>query len=111
MFVSFCHKLDALCNFHYTPKAPAVEIEVVKNVPAISMEEVLPTAVNDRVMKAPEEIYNKKHGRCVCVCMCAWHTSAVCCREHAVVCRRSLSLCVDSSSIVCIFVSSCNMTV
>ncbi len=67
LFKSLCHKLDALSNFHYTPKAPAVDIEVVKNVPAITMEEILPMAVNDRVMKAPEEIFNKKHGRFVCL--------------------------------------------
>ena len=109
MFVSFCHKLDALCNFHYTPKAPAVEIEVVKNVPAISMEEVLPTAVNDRVMKAPEEIYNKKHGRCVCVCVL--DIPPPCAVLSTPSCAEGIYLCVwiAALSFACVYL--CNVTV
>jgi hypothetical protein len=64
IFAVLCNKLDALSNFHFTPKLPSAEIEVVKNVAAISMEEILPMAVNDRVTAAPEEVYEKKRGRC-----------------------------------------------
>jgi U3 small nucleolar RNA-associated protein MPP10 len=66
VFTALCHKLDALSNFHYTPKAPSAEIQVVANVPAISMEEILPMATSEKIRQAPEEVFDKKHGRCVC---------------------------------------------
>ncbi|CAN0389567.1 unnamed protein product, partial [Hapterophycus canaliculatus] len=63
MFAKLCGKLDALCNFHYTPKAAIPEMKVQADVAAIAMEEVLPSSVADAEALAPEELYNKKRGR------------------------------------------------
>ena len=49
-------KLDALSNFRYTPKPFKYEPIVIKNVPAVSVEEVIPTAMSTSTRLAPEEI-------------------------------------------------------
>jgi len=58
-------KLDALANFHYTPKPVVQDVKIVSNVPALSLEEAIPAAVSDAALLAPQEVEAKRRGELV----------------------------------------------
>ncbi|KAI0335305.1 Mpp10 protein [Cubamyces sp. BRFM 1775] len=57
LWENICGKLDALCNAHFTPKAPKATITTVANVAAATLESALPTTKATTTMLAPEEVY------------------------------------------------------
>jgi U3 small nucleolar RNA-associated protein MPP10 len=62
LFKELCYKLDALSNYHFTPKPPQAELTVVgtAETAAIDMEEILPVHVSDAQVLAPQEIFEGK---------------------------------------------------
>ncbi|KAK3170952.1 hypothetical protein OEA41_003036 [Lepraria neglecta] len=59
-------KLDALSSWHYKPKPPSASINIVADVPTISMEDARPAASGDmggESMLAPQEVYKAGEGR------------------------------------------------
>jgi len=61
LFNRLSQKLDALSHFHFAPK-PAVEELAVKDVPALAVEEVGPSATSLAAAKAPQEVYRSAAG-------------------------------------------------
>lgn len=54
------NQLDTLSNWHYKPKAPQANINVITDVATVSMEDARPTAngaVNEWAALAPQEVY------------------------------------------------------
>lgn len=49
------HRLDALTNYNFTPKAPIIDLEVTSSTPALAMEETLPMAISSADRMAPQE--------------------------------------------------------
>ena len=59
-------KLDALSSWHYKPKPPSASLNIVADVPTISMEDARPAAGGDvggESMLAPQEIYKAGEAR------------------------------------------------
>ncbi|KAI0801298.1 U3 small nucleolar ribonucleoprotein complex, subunit Mpp10 [Fomes fomentarius] len=57
LWENICSNLDALCNAHFTPKAPKATITSMSNVAVATLESALPTTKATSTMLAPEEIY------------------------------------------------------
>lgn len=66
MWAGVSAKLDALSSWHYKPKPPSASINVVADVPTISMEDARPAAggeVGGESMLAPQEVYKAGEAR------------------------------------------------
>lgn len=57
LYSSLVRKLDSLCSWNYTPKAPKPSLEIRTEAPAISMEEAQPGTMATGSTFAPQEVY------------------------------------------------------
>jgi len=55
-------QLDALANFHFTPKPAAADVTIISNMPTIAVEEATPVTAEESQTLAPEEIGAKSKG-------------------------------------------------
>ena len=60
LFASLMNRLDALSNYHFTPKVPRQEIQIVSNISAMAVEEPTPAAVSTESMIRPVEVFQGK---------------------------------------------------
>ena len=49
-------KLSALSSFHFTPRLPEPSVQMINNLPAITVEEAIPEATSSVTLVAPQEI-------------------------------------------------------
>ena len=63
MFDALSRRLDALSNFHYTPKPIAQDLTVAPKAKAITMEDVVPVGVSAADSRAPEEVMAPLRGK------------------------------------------------
>jgi U3 small nucleolar RNA-associated protein MPP10 len=60
LWTELSYRLDALSNYHFTPRPVTKELEVISSKPAIAMEEAIPMHVSDAQLMAPEESYRSQ---------------------------------------------------
>lgn len=60
IYVSLCHKLDALSSAHFIPKPAQKSLEVRVESAAISMEDAQPLSMSSASTLAPQEVYSVK---------------------------------------------------
>ena len=65
MYAQLAAKLDALSHLSLTPKPIVTDFEVVRDMPAIAMEEAAPVATSMAAMQAPEEAHAKVLFHCL----------------------------------------------
>jgi U3 small nucleolar RNA-associated protein MPP10 len=66
LWIDLSRRLDALSNFHFTPKPIVKDALVVANTAAISLEEVIPVGVSSSATLAPEQVVDKRVASCRC---------------------------------------------
>lgn len=62
LFKQLTKKLNALSNFHYTPRPAPAELKVIpSNLPSIVAEEAVPEVLGDGELLAPGQVYKPSH--------------------------------------------------